>query len=135
MTRSSLSVLTVAALLLALQVSPVSAGFIAVESTQTTGNTSFGDTQYAGWRFTLSDSVTINAIGIWDSDQDGLLLSHDIGIFETGTGNNIALDTIASGTSDLLLGGTRWIELPEITLVAGVSYDIVATSMCESTVG
>jgi len=49
----------------------------------TGGNTSTTTSDSVrGWRFSLNDSIRIDGLGIWDEDADGLVDSHDVGLWQ-----------------------------------------------------
>jgi hypothetical protein len=88
------------------------------------GDPSFRGT--AGYRFSTSRDLTISALGFFDDQEDGLLSSHDVGIFAAGSQALLASTTIAAGSSAYLQGGFRWAALTPFTLSPG-TYVIAAT--------
>ena len=60
-----------------------------------------------GFYFSLSDSVTIAALGWYDSGGDGLVSSHEIGIWND-TGQLLLSGMVSSGTADPLEGFFRY---------------------------
>ena len=62
--------------------------------------------------------TTINRLGFWDQGGDGLLTSHQVGLYRyNGSGyDSIALVTIPAGTSATLENGYRWVTLPDLFL-------------------
>lgn len=88
------------------------------------GDPSFRGT--VGYRFSTSRDLTISALGFFDDQEDGLLSSHDVGIFAAGSQALLASTTIAAGSSAYLQGGFRWAALTPLTLSPG-TYVIAAT--------
>ena len=109
------------------------ASLIASSADHISGNTTFPSTQskVAGWDFTVDSLITINALGVWDSNQDGLSYDHDIAIYDN-SGPLITSTTVSSGGSTLLVDKTRWVQIPEVELFPGVTYSIMASHMCIS---
>lgn len=68
--------------------------------------------------FAPTSGTTINRLGFWDQGGDGLVSSHNIGLYRyNGSGyDNIALVTIPAGSSALLENGYRWVDIPELFL-------------------
>jgi len=109
------------------------ASLIASSTNAVSGNSLFPSTQskVAGWDFTVDNLITINALGIWDSNQDGLAYDHDIAIYDNSS-PLITSTTVSSGSSALLVDKTRWVQIPEVELLPGVTYSIMASHMCIS---
>lgn len=78
-----------------------------------------------GFEFTLSQTTTISALGVWDNLGDGLSASHDVGIWNL-TGSLLASTTVAAGTGATLDNGFRFNDISPLTLVAG-TYVALAT--------
>lgn len=75
-----------------------------------------------GWQFTLSQAITISALGVWDEGSDGLSINHEVGLWTAGetllrtaTVDNTSIP-IASAFPD-----GRWLfeEITPITLAPG----------------
>ena len=75
-----------------------------------------------GYAFTLSSSVLVTQLGLWDQGNDGLNTSHDVTIW-TSTGTQEAQVTIPSGTGATLTNGFRYVSISSVLLPAG-SYTI-----------
>jgi VPDSG-CTERM motif len=75
-----------------------------------------------GWAFTLSSSVLVTQLGLWDQDNDGLNASHGVTIW-TSAGTPVATTTIPSGTGATLTDGFRYVSIAPFLLPAG-SYTI-----------
>lgn len=78
-----------------------------------------------GWSFTPTTNITVTGLGWWDHNQDGLLVSHDIGIWTDGTMLLQGSDTVASAMAGTLVGEFRYKTLGiPINLTAGTTYVI-----------
>jgi hypothetical protein len=101
----------------------------------------FGDTQAAtfnnltgealangpftlGWQFTVNSPITVTKLEAFDSSQDGLFESHDVGIWNS-TGSLLVSATIAAGTVDALINQFR-VKPVTPTLLAAGTYNIGA---------
>lgn len=86
-------------------------------------NTGSGFT--AGFSFTLSQSSTVNSLMIWDKNDDGLLTSHQVGLWNSDGSQLLASATVAAGTSDPSiasasgLGSWRYKSITPFVLNAG----------------
>ena len=76
-----------------------------------------------GWAFTVNSPITVDALGLFDVDGDGLLESHQIGLW-AGDGSLLgstvitdANSTPAASTSSL--GNWRFTSIAPLVLVAG----------------
>src|SRR5579871_5661363 len=90
----------------------------------TTGETLSNNQFTLGWQFTTSAPMTLNALGVFDDSQDGLLASHDVGIWDSSA-NLLASATVDSGTTDSLVNQFRYQAITPVTLPAG-TYEIGA---------
>ena len=88
-----------------------------------------------GWQFTTRSNIQITALGIYDNPGvygggypgDGLLESHAIGIWDvTSHASPLVSAVIPSGTAASLVSGFRWVNIPQVTLLAGHDYVIAA---------
>ena len=79
-----------------------------------------------GWEFSLSAPVTVSHLGFLDVGEDGLLESHDVGIFDTATTNLLVSATVPSGTGATLTSGFRWVSIAPFVLGVG-TYRIGGT--------
>ncbi|MEP6755697.1 MAG: PEP-CTERM sorting domain-containing protein [Chthonomonadales bacterium] len=96
-----------------------------------------------GWEFALSSSVTVKDLGIYDEGDDGLVNSHQVGLWTTG-GTLLASTTLASGLSGTdvssisTFGSFRFNSITDLVLgpgsyVLGAAYlqsdaDVVRTN-------
>ena len=78
-----------------------------------------------GWRFTANAGLTLNGLGVWDQNADGLNQSYQVGIW-TDVGGLVASGTVAAGTADPLDSDFRIATIAPVTLNAGTTYRIAA---------
>jgi PEP-CTERM motif len=78
-----------------------------------TGLGSDNRTFTAGYQFSLSSTVTVNALGVWN---DGAGYSHDAGIWDS-VGNLITSTTVTGG--DPLVDNFLWQSISPVTLGPG----------------
>lgn len=89
-----------------------------------------GDSSFSGslgYSFSLSQPYGVSALGFYDDQQDGLLSSHVVGIFDATTQALLISGTLPSGTVGTLEAGFRWLTVPLHVLNPG-TYVIAATS-------
>lgn len=78
-----------------------------------------------GWKFTANSNMAVTAFGWWDNNHDGLVQSHDVGIWTDGGGTLLGSGTVAGGLGGTLVGDFRYTDLGgPILLTAGQSYVI-----------
>jgi len=76
--------------------------------------------------FTVSSQVTVTWAGVFDWGSDGLLGSHDVGVWNS-SGALLDTATVAAGTVDPLINGFRWTTLAHaLTLTPGTTYVVGA---------
>ena len=78
-----------------------------------------------GWEFTVLQDMLATDIGFFDSSQDGLVDSHDMGIFASD-GTLLRSGTIAAGTGASLINQFRYIGIAPLLLSAGSTYRVGA---------
>ncbi|MBM3728705.1 MAG: PEP-CTERM sorting domain-containing protein [Acidobacteria bacterium] len=71
-----------------------------------------------GWIFTTSSAITVTALGYFDEGRDGLLSSHQVGIFDTA-GNLLVSTTVPAGTAGYLNADWRMDSIAPFLLSAG----------------
>jgi hypothetical protein len=78
-----------------------------------------------GATFTVgSQAVTVTALGVYDSNQDGLVASHSVGIWSSGS--LIANAVVPAGTGATLQGSYRYVGITTLTLSPNTTYTIGA---------
>ena len=92
---------------------------------QNTGNTLANGPFTLGWEFTTNAAVTVTGLGVFDDSQDGLVESHDVGLWDN-SGTLLASGTVVSGTVDPLVNQWRYVSTSPVTLAANATYYIGA---------
>ena len=79
-----------------------------------------------GWEFSLSQAAAIQALGVYDHDDDGLA-----GLFEAGLYDSVGrllAQTVIEGQGDGVAGGFTWRTIPRLELPAG-TYVVAAAGI------
>ncbi|TWX53654.1 PEP-CTERM sorting domain-containing protein [Colwellia hornerae] len=99
------------------------AGLIALDSTRGTGNQGYGGS--LAMYFDVTSAINVTELGAFDSGFDGFDSEIQVGIFDRNT--NLMVTEIATflGTSNTLMGNSRFFNIADVTLGVG-SYAIVA---------
>jgi hypothetical protein len=79
----------------------------------------------AGWQFETVQSVTVTALGVYDSTGTGLIDSHQVGIWDSG-GNLLMFATVPAGTAGTLQNNFWYTPIPIFGLPAGETFTIAA---------
>jgi len=75
---------------------------------------------------TYSDTPSVNYLGYFDRNGDGLVNSHAVSLWD-GANSLVASVIVPAGTSAPLVDGYRWVQLPStVNLAAGSWYVINA---------
>lgn len=95
-----------------------------------TDATSVNSTAYKNWtlgyRFNALANTSVVSLGVWDFGNDGLNAAHDVGIWDAA-GTLLSSVSVGSGTSALLDGGYRWVDLTSsVSLLMGSTYTVGA---------
>ena len=77
---------------------------------------STGGAYNLGYEFSLSNAATVNALGSYDHNGDGLSGTYTVGLWDVA-GTLLASATV--GTGDQLASSFRWADITDITLGAG----------------
>ena len=77
---------------------------------------STGGAYNLGYEFSLSNAATVNALGSYDHNGDGLRGDYTVGLWDVA-GTLLASATV--GTADQLASSFRWADISHITLGAG----------------
>ena len=113
--------------------SPALAGNPAIDLTSP-GEEYSGSPFTLGFEFSVNDGGTIDALGVYDSGQDGLTAPAEIGIWDM-QGNLLTSATIDAG-GGTLEGYFRWVSISPFAAAAGTHYIIGAyTTDLASSVG
>jgi hypothetical protein len=86
-----------------------------------------------GWEFSATEDIAVVGLGIFDLFDDGLYLSHEIGIWHSG--ELVLSTTIPSGTEGVLIDQFRYIETDPFWLTEGETYVIGACGLGDPYVG
>lgn len=111
--------------LLVTGVSPAWADIPAVTLDNTTGLALANPPFTLGWHFLVNTPITVTQVGVFDDNQNGLVVSYPVGIWDS-VGNLLGSTTVASGTSDPLINQFRYHPIAPISLSAGQTYHIGA---------
>jgi hypothetical protein len=78
-----------------------------------------------GSEFTPTQNITIGKLGVFDYSSDGLVDSHQVGLW-TLDGTLLASATVPAGTAATLINGYRWVDVSAVQLVQSVHYVVGA---------
>ena len=79
-----------------------------------------------GFRFqTGANAITVDQLGVWDFGLNGLLTTHDVGIYTDG-GTLLTSGTVGSGLTGSLVGQFRYVDIADIVLNPNTFYVISA---------
>lgn len=76
------------------------------------------DNYTLGWAFSTTSQISLTALGYFDRGENGLVVSHDVGVWNSA-GALVASATVAAGTSNALDGHFRYASIAPVTLAAG----------------
>ena len=120
--KNLIAKISIATMLIALS-GFASASFIALDSTRTSGNQNY--TQSLSMYFDVLEAITVTDLGVFDSNQDGLQRSIQVGIYNRATGVFVTPIETLFGDQDPLDGNSRFVDIVDVVLQAG-EYAIVA---------
>jgi len=93
-----------------------------------------GSNRTRGWEFTITEDLAVAGLGIFDLDDDGLYLSHEVGIWHSG--ELVLSTTVPAGTEDtVLIDQFRYVETDPFWLMEGETYIIGSVSLGDQYVG
>jgi len=75
-----------------------------------------------GWKFSVNSPFSVDSLGVYDSGQDGLAGSAQVGLWLASGGNPLVQTTVASGTAGELDGYFRFTAIAPTTLNPGTEY-------------
>ena len=87
------------------------------------GATPVADSSH-GWEFTANASILVTHLGLYDEGDDGMNLSHPIGIYRLSDEALLTSGTVNAGVGDTLIDSFRYVDTPDITLDIGETYVI-----------
>jgi hypothetical protein len=79
-----------------------------------------------GWTFTANANLLVTGFGYYDDGDDGLLESHQVGIFDSA-GDLLSSTLVPSGLSATLVSNFRYEPITQFVLAAGSTYTIGAS--------
>ena len=79
-----------------------------------------------GYSFTANSATSVVALGVWDYQYDGLLNSHQLGLWDSH-GNLLSSTFVPAGSSGLLVDNFRYTSITPISLTMGSKYYVGAT--------
>jgi len=91
-----------------------------------------------GWEFQTTSSITVSALGVYDSSNgegpvtlgDGLSHSIPVGLFDSSC-TQLASVTIPAGTTATLIADYRYVGIAPLVLDAGKTFRIAAVMQCD----
>ena len=79
-----------------------------------------------GMDFNVNSAIQVTALGVFDSNQDGLAFAIPVRIYDRTTQLSVASLVIPAGTATTLIGGSRFVNLvTPLTLATGFQGSIV----------
>lgn len=87
------------------------------------GDLPINSTESAGWEFTVTSSISVVDLGLYDGQEGGLVISHQVGIWNS-SGTLLVSGTVAPG--DPLVNQFRYTPVAPTILAPG-TYDIGAS--------
>lgn len=79
-----------------------------------------------GWKFSVTAPTSVNALGVYDSGQDGLAGPAQVALWLASGGAPLVQTTVATGTDAALDGYFRFAPVTNTTLTPGVEYIVGA---------
>lgn len=118
-----------AALLLAVAQVPRFSQAGMITAVSVSGGSTFNYSRTLGWAFQTSQPLEVDALGVFDSNDDGLESAVGVGIWRTSDEQLIASVTIPVGTGAPLDDGFRYQSITPVTLAAATQYRIGAVAL------
>jgi hypothetical protein len=75
-----------------------------------------------GWKFTVNSPSVVESLGVYDSGQDGLVGSAQVGLWLATGGDPLVQTNIPSGTAATLDGHFRFAPITPTPLTPGIEY-------------
>jgi hypothetical protein len=79
-----------------------------------------------GWKFSVTAPTSIEALGVYDSGQDGLAGPAQVGLWLASGGAPLVQTTVAAGTDAALDGYFRFTPVTSTALTPGIEYIVGA---------
>jgi hypothetical protein len=100
----------------------------AISFTGVTGGFVDGVQRVIGWEFTVgSQDITVDPLGVYDHNQDGLQVAHPVAIYDYLTKNAVVSGIVSAGSSGSLSGFFRYVAVTPTLLTANNKYIIAAS--------
>lgn len=91
------------------------------------GGLKYDETYTHGWEFTTHRELRVSELGLYDFQQNGLGVEHEVGLFRSSDQQLLASVFVGPGTDDPLEGGFRYAGLASpLTLEASEKYFVGA---------
>jgi cysteine-rich repeat protein len=96
-----------------------------------------GPNNVEGWQFQTTTSVTVSALGVYDSSNgpgpvttgDGLNFAIPVGLYDSACAQ-LASVTVPAGTTATLIADYRYVGITPLVLSAGQTYRVAAVMHC-----
>jgi hypothetical protein len=124
MTRSLKFALSLALLGLAVVSVPAQADTAITGITIAPGGARLTGSFPLGFRFTANADLLVDSLGVYDHNQDGLLVSKEVGIFRVS--DTALLTSTFISSADTLDGIFRYKSIAPLTLLSGQDYVVAA---------
>ncbi len=85
-----------------------------------------GSTWTLGWKFSVTAPTSIEALGVYDSGQDGLAGPAQVGLWLASGGSPLIQVTVPAGTQAALDGHFRFTPVTSTALTPGIEYIVGA---------
>ena len=85
-----------------------------------------GSTWTLGWKFSVTAPTSVEALGVYDSGQDGLAGPAQVGLWLASGGAPLVQTTIAAGAEATLDGHFRFAPVNSTALTPGIEYIVGA---------
>jgi cysteine-rich repeat protein len=97
-----------------------------------------GPNNVEGWQFQTTASVTVSALGVYDSSDgdgpvmpgNGLNFAIPVGLYDSGC-TQLASVTVPAGTAATLISDYRYVGIAPLVLAAGQTYRVAAVMHCD----
>lgn len=78
-----------------------------------------------GYSFVADVATSVVSLGVWDEDGNGLVNSHEVGLWASD-GTPLASTVVGAGTAGILDSGFRFTDISPVLLTAGQTYYVAA---------
>jgi hypothetical protein len=129
MTKQAVGFFSAGLAAVALAIAPIGATAQTPALTFATAPTSTGSF-VMGWQFSTNVAVTVSSLGAFDDSNNGLVESHNVGIYNS-VGTLLVSAIVPSGTAGTLISGFRYTSISPFILASGQQYTIASTNVNE----